>query len=71
MNLRRALGWFHRRLVHLAEAGLIRVPWERRYVDACDEADIDAWLNGQIPPSLVRYREEAPAKFLAAGAEIG
>lgn len=71
MNLRRALGWFHRRLVTLAEAGALRVRWERRWVAVVDDEDVDAWLMGRIPPSLVREREEAPTRLAAQGVEIG
>lgn len=71
MNLRRALAWFHRRLVNLAEAGALRVLWERRWVHVCDEQDIDAWLAGQIPPSLVRERQEAPLRLVGQGVEVG
>lgn len=71
MNLRRGLAWFHARLVSMAEAGKLRVRWQRSWIQAEDEADIDAWLTGTIPPALVRYREEAPGRFLAAGGEIG
>ncbi len=71
MNLRRALGWFHRRLVTMAEAGTLRVRHGGKWVDVIDEDDIDAWLVGDVPPSLVRRREQAPAEYAAAGVEIG
>jgi hypothetical protein len=71
VSLRRALSWLVRRLVTLAEAGAVRVPWEGRMVQACDEDDIEAWLLGEIPPSYAALRETAPMTYAAAGVEIG
>lgn len=71
MNLRRAFGWFYRRLVASAEAGRLRVLVAGRMVEAVDGDDVDAWLLGLTPPSLIRLREEAPVVYAAAGVELG
>jgi hypothetical protein len=71
VNARRAFSWFRARLVGLADAGRLRVRWEGRMHQAVDDDDVDAFLAGTIPPSLVRLRETAPAQYAAAGVEIG
>lgn len=71
MNLRRALAWFRRRLVAMAEAGTLRVLSEGRMRDAVSEDDIDAWLVGEPLPSVIAYRETAPIELAQAGVEIG
>lgn len=71
MNLRRVLSWCYRRLVALAERGAIDVRSEGRMRPAVSEEDIDAWLLDEPLPSVVAYRENAPAELLAAGVEIG
>lgn len=71
MNLRRVISWCHRRLVTLAEAGALHVRiGPKRYVKVYDEADVDAWLLGEEPPSLARARDALRDEYLAAGVDI-
>ena len=70
MNLRRVISYGGFRLDAMAEAGKLRVRCEGRMVDVHDAADIDAWLLGEVPPSLLRERAEAPVRYAAAGVEI-
>jgi uncharacterized protein (UPF0548 family) len=71
VSFRRAVSWVYRRLVAMADAGRLRVRWEGRMYPAVDEDDVEAFLAGTIPPSLVRLRETAPMEYAAAGVEIG